>query len=104
MNPAPCRSRLSDIRFTKGIAVKNIKPKQDQPEELRPRNPQRADIIPTEGFALVVDGKLKANFTDEEVANDLTDILDQRDRDYCIAALRSRCCSVGADVCGAGGR
>jgi len=68
MNPAPCRSRLSDIRFTKGIAVKNIKPKQDQPEELRPRNPQRADIIPTEGFALVVDGKLKANFTDEEVA------------------------------------
>jgi hypothetical protein len=23
-------------------------------------------------------------------ANDLTDILDQRDRDYCIAALRSR--------------
>lgn len=48
--------------------MKNIKPKQDQPEELRPRNPQRADIIPTEGFALVVDGKLKADFDDEEAA------------------------------------
>ena len=34
---------------------------------------------------------------------DLTDILDQRDRDYCIAALRSRWVA-GADVCGAGGR
>jgi hypothetical protein len=34
---------------------------------------------------------------------DLTDILDQRDRDYCVTALRSRC--VGrADVWGAGGR
>ena len=35
---------------------------------------------------------------------DLTDILDQRDRDYCIATLRSRWSSSGADVCGAGGR
>lgn len=34
---------------------------------------------------------------------DLTDILDQRDRDYCIAVLRSRCVG-GADVWGAGGR
>ena len=44
------------------------KPKEDQPEELRPRNAQRADIIPTEGFAMVVDGKLKAGFEDEQVA------------------------------------
>jgi hypothetical protein len=51
-----------------GIAVKNVKPKPDQPEEPRPRNPQRADIIPTEGFALVVDGKLKGGFDDEEAA------------------------------------
>ena len=36
-------------------------------------------------------------------APDLTDILDQRDRDYCIAALRSRWVA-GIDVCGAGGR
>ena len=42
--------------------------KRNQPEELRPRNPQRADIIPTEGFALVGDGKLKADFDDEEAA------------------------------------
>jgi hypothetical protein len=39
-----------------------------KPEELRPRNAQRADIIPTEGFAMVVDGKLKVNFPDKEVA------------------------------------
>ena len=31
--------------------------------------------------------------------SDLTDILDQRDRDYCIAVLRSRCVG-GADVWG----
>ncbi len=43
-------------------------------------------------------------FSSLDHARDLTDILDQRDRDYCIAALRSRCSSVGADVCGAGGR
>ena len=35
---------------------------------------------------------------------DLTDILDQRDRGYCIAALRSRWGIAGTDVCGAGGR
>ena len=35
---------------------------------------------------------------------DLTDILDQRDRDYCITALRSRWNVSGADVRGAGGR
>jgi hypothetical protein len=38
-----------------------------------------------------------------KMQNDLTDILDQRDRDYCIAALRSRWVT-GIDVCGAGGR
>ena len=36
--------------------------------------------------------------------NDLTDILDQRAGDYCIAAFRSRCRISGGDVCGAGGR
>lgn len=35
---------------------------------------------------------------------DLTDILDQRDRDYCIGALRSRWRIFGAEVCGAGGQ
>ncbi|WP_439923537.1 hypothetical protein [Nitrobacter sp. JJSN] len=44
------------------------KPEEDQSEELRPRNPQRADIIPTEGFAMVVDGKLKSSFDDEHIA------------------------------------
>ncbi len=44
------------------------KPNETQLEELRPRNAQRADIIPTEGFAMVVDGKLKGNFADEQTA------------------------------------
>ena len=44
------------------------KPNETQLEELRPRNAQRADIIPTEGFAMVVDGKLKGNFADEQAA------------------------------------
>jgi hypothetical protein len=39
-----------------------------------------------------------------DAVNDLTDILDQRDRDYCIAGLRSRWSMSGDDVCGAGGR
>lgn len=52
------------------VAMKTIKykPKETQAEELRPRNAQRADIIPTEGFAMVVDGKLKGNFADEQAA------------------------------------
>ncbi|MEO6947484.1 MAG: hypothetical protein ABI150_13165 [Nitrobacter sp.] len=41
---------------------------EDQAEELRPRNAQRADIIPTAGFAMVVDGRLKAGFNDEQGA------------------------------------
>ena len=44
------------------------KRKEPQAEELQPRNAQRADIIPTEGFAMVVDGKLKGNFADEQAA------------------------------------
>jgi hypothetical protein len=49
--------------------VKSFKrPEENQSKELRPRNPQRADIIPTEGFAMVVDGKLKSSFDDERIA------------------------------------
>ncbi|WP_439922702.1 hypothetical protein [Nitrobacter sp. JJSN] len=44
------------------------RPAEDQSEELRPRNPQRADIIPTEGFAMVVDGRLKSSFDEERIA------------------------------------
>jgi len=50
--------------------VKTIKrkPEEERTEEFRPRNAQRADIIPTAGFAMVVDGKLKAGFDNEQVA------------------------------------
>jgi hypothetical protein len=34
---------------------------------------------------------------------DLTDFLDQRDRDYCIGMISSRWAAKGANVCGAGG-
>lgn len=33
-------------------------------------------------------------------SHDLTDLLNQRDRDFCIASLRSRCGICGDDVCG----
>jgi hypothetical protein len=38
-------------------------PKETQAEKLRPRKAQRADIIPTEDFAMVVDGKLKVTLS-----------------------------------------
>lgn len=34
----------------------------------QPRNIQRADIAPTDGFALVVDGHFKTKFVDEAAA------------------------------------
>jgi hypothetical protein len=37
-------------------------------EEHQSRNPKRAAIIPTDGFSMVVDGKLKTNFDDEQAA------------------------------------
>lgn len=37
-------------------------------DEPQPRNIQRADIAPTDGFALVVDGRLKTKYDDEGAA------------------------------------
>src|SRR3954452_13576391 len=37
-------------------------------EAPQPRNIQRADMAPSEGFALVVDGRLKSNYDDEAAA------------------------------------
>jgi hypothetical protein len=44
--------------------------KPEQPEERQPRNAQRTDIIPTDGFIMVVDGKLKSRFDDEQGARE----------------------------------
>ena len=44
------------------------KPKLDLAEEQQPRNIQRADIAPTDGFAMIVDGHFKKQFEDEAVA------------------------------------
>ena len=37
-------------------------------EEPQPRNIQRADIAPSDGYALVVDGHFKTQFAEEETA------------------------------------
>ena len=37
-------------------------------EEPQPRNIQRADIAPSDGYALVVDGHFKPQFAEEEAA------------------------------------
>jgi hypothetical protein len=39
-----------------------------QLEDVPARNVQRADITPTTGFSMIVDGKMKTNFDDEESA------------------------------------
>jgi hypothetical protein len=45
-------------------------------DEPQPRNIQRADIAPSDGFALVVDGRLKTKYDDEAAAKKAaTDLL-----------------------------
>jgi hypothetical protein len=38
------------------------------PEEIQPRNIQRADVAPADGFSLVVDGHFKTHYKDEQAA------------------------------------
>jgi hypothetical protein len=59
-----------EVTPTQGIVVRPSKhmPELHLHEQHQPRNPQRADIIPTEGFAMVVDGQLKSKFNDEQDA------------------------------------
>ena len=40
-----------------------------QAQEQQPKNIQRADIAPTSGFALVVDGHFKTQFESDAAAN-----------------------------------
>jgi len=37
-------------------------------DEIQPRNIQRADVAPVDGFSLVVDGHFKAHYDDETTA------------------------------------
>ena len=39
-------------------------------DETQPRNIQRADVAPAEGFSLVVDGHFKTNYDDEKAAQE----------------------------------
>lgn len=45
-----------------------MKTSRSLPEEIQPRNIQRADRVPIAGFAMVVDGKMKTQFEDEASA------------------------------------
>src|SRR6266481_10127966 len=44
------------------------KPKLHPEEQPQPRNIQRADIAPSDGYTLVVDGHFKTQFAEEEAA------------------------------------
>ena len=44
------------------------KSKLDLPAETKPRNIQRADIAPAEGYAMIVDGHFKTQFDDAGAA------------------------------------
>ena len=44
------------------------KPKLQVNEQPQPRNIQRADIAPTDGYALVVDGHFKTQFAEKGTA------------------------------------
>jgi hypothetical protein len=44
------------------------KPKLEVNEQPQPRNIQRADIAPSDGFALVVDGHFKTQFAEKGAA------------------------------------
>jgi hypothetical protein len=49
--------------------------KSDLAAEQRPRNIQRTDIAPTDGFAMVVDGHFKKQFEDEAAAKEAAEEL-----------------------------
>jgi hypothetical protein len=39
-------------------------------DEIQPRNIQRADVAPANGFSLVVDGHFKTHYDDQKAAQD----------------------------------
>jgi hypothetical protein len=47
-----------------------MKKKVSVAEEAQPRNVQRADIAPTAGYSLVVDGHFKTHYDDEKAAQE----------------------------------
>jgi hypothetical protein len=50
------------------IRIADMKKPTLRIEEQQPRNIQRADIVPTIGYAMVVDGHFKTQFSDESAA------------------------------------
>jgi hypothetical protein len=59
------------LEFVVKLSRNNGGPKTKRPQQIDDvpvRNIQRADMIPTTGFAMVVDGKMKTNFEDKASA------------------------------------
>lgn len=44
------------------------RPRHDVSDEQQPRNTERANVAPTSGFAMVVDGHFKTQFVDADSA------------------------------------
>lgn len=47
-----------------------MKTKVTLPDEAQPRNIQRADVVPVDGFSLVVDGHFKTHYDSEKAAQE----------------------------------
>jgi len=56
------------LTLTNGAEIADMKKPTLRIEEQRPGNIQRADIIPTIGYATIVDGHFKTQFSDESAA------------------------------------
>jgi len=51
-----------------GAEIADVKKPTPRIEEHRPRNIQRTDIVPTIGYAMIVDGHFKTQFSNEGAA------------------------------------
>jgi hypothetical protein len=60
-------------------------------EHPQPRNIQRADIAPTDGYALVVDGHFKTQFVEEGAAKKSGDRVARELSDVASRNLRRNC-------------
>jgi hypothetical protein len=69
-------------------------------EPPQPRNIQRADMAPSEGFALVVDGRLKTSYEDEAAAKKAAaDLLSRFPSSTCKSTMRRRRRDRMFDLC-----
>ncbi len=65
---SPAFNSRTSLTLIKRRRIAEMKKPTLRIEEQRPRNIQRADIVPTIGYAMVVDGHFKTQFSDEGAA------------------------------------